>query len=229
MRAELDNFVYILSNSSKINWEIPIRHIIPSDYECTVPGDACLSGGGAYCDEFQFWYYIPWPEEIKQRTLKGKRKHSELISINCLEFIIIIISYNAVLDAIELLGYVANVPHPKSLILADNKSADSWTRKLASSSVIGKRLCRILCGMLMNQVLGLDSGYIRGDDNTCADAISRLVKDNLTHLTTLFQNFPNLSTYRRYHPAPELISVLFNALLNNSPEVPTQLRFKGHF
>jgi len=81
----------------------------------------------------------------------------------------------------------------------------------------------------MNQVLGLDSGYIQGDDNKCADAISRLVKDNLTYLTSLFQNFPSLSTYRRYHPAPELISLLFNALLNNSQEVPTQLRLKGHF
>ena len=64
MRAELDNFTYILSASSHISWEIPIRHLIPSDYECTVPGDACLTGGGAYCDEFQFWYYVAWPEEI---------------------------------------------------------------------------------------------------------------------------------------------------------------------
>ena len=174
MRAELDNFEYILSPSSTINWEIPIRHLIPSDYECAVPEDACLSGGGAYYDEFQFWYYIAWPEEIRQRTLKGKGKYSELISINCLEFVIIIISYNPVLDAIELLGYAATVPHLKTLILADNKSADSWTKKLASLSIIEKRLCRILCGMLMNQVLGLDSSYNRGDDNTCANAIFAL-------------------------------------------------------
>ena len=45
MRAELDNFRYILSSSSDINWEIPIRYIIHSDYECTVSRDACLSGG----------------------------------------------------------------------------------------------------------------------------------------------------------------------------------------
>ena len=47
MRAELNNFKYILSNSNKTNWEIPIRYLIPNDYECTVPGDACLSEGGA--------------------------------------------------------------------------------------------------------------------------------------------------------------------------------------
>ena len=68
----------------------------------------------------------------------------------------------------------------------------------------------------MNQVLRLDSRYIKEVDNTCADTILRLVKDNLIHLTVLFRNFLNLSTYRCYYPAPELISVLFNALLNNS-------------
>ena len=40
MRVELNNFKYILSNSNKINLEILIRYLIPSDYKCTVPGDA---------------------------------------------------------------------------------------------------------------------------------------------------------------------------------------------
>ena len=62
---------------------------------------------------------------MQQRTLKGKGKHSEPISINWLEFIIIVISYNTVLDAIELVEYVTNMPHSKALILADNKFADS--------------------------------------------------------------------------------------------------------
>ena len=74
----------------------------------------------------------------------------------------------------------------KALILADNKSTDSWIRKLASSSVIGERLCRILCSILINQVLDLDSRYIKGYDNICTDTISFLVKDNLTYLSTLF-------------------------------------------
>ena len=104
IRAELDNFVYVLSNSSQINLEIPIMHLIPNDCEYTVPGDACSSRGGGYCCEFQFWHCMPQPEEMKQRTLKGKRKNSELISINCLELVIIVMSHNSVLDAIELLG-----------------------------------------------------------------------------------------------------------------------------
>ena len=124
--------------------------------------------------------------EIQQRILKGKGKHSERISINYLDFIIIIISYNAVLDTIELLGCAINVSYPKTLILADNRSAGFWTKKSASSSIIRKRLCRILYRLLMNQVLGLDSGYIRVNNNDCADAISRLDKDNLTSITKIF-------------------------------------------
>ena len=37
----------------------------------------------------------------------------------------------------------------------------------------------------MNQVLGLDSGHIAGDENECADGISRLPKDSLTSMNTL--------------------------------------------
>ena len=44
--------------------------------------------------------------------------------INCLEFAIIIISYNTVLDAIELLGKLLKVPYPKALILVDNTVVD---------------------------------------------------------------------------------------------------------
>ena len=141
LRAELNLLTVIFSNPHQFKWEIPIRHLISTDYDCTVLGDACLEGEGAFCDELGFWYFIEWPDMIKARTIKAKIKHSELVSINCLEFVIIIISYNAVLDAIELLGVLTEIPHPKTLILADNTAADSWTRKIASSSVIGKALC----------------------------------------------------------------------------------------
>ena len=225
MRAELDLLERILASPADYAWSVPIRHLIPSDYEATVPGDACLDSGGAFCDEFQFWYYVSWPDCIRERTLKGKGNRSKLISINCLEYVIIILSYNAVLDAIELLGFCTNIPHPKSKILCDNKTADTWTRKIATSSIIGKNLNRIFCSLLVNQPLGIDSEYLPGEDNDCADHISRL-KDSLT---SLFQKFPKLAHYRRYHPAPELLSIIYNALLNNSQEVPMPLRLKGHF
>ena len=78
-----------------------------------------------FCDELKFWYFIEWPEEMKKRALKGKLRYSELISINYLEFVIIIISYNAILDAIKLLGKLSGIPHPKILILSNNTTVDS--------------------------------------------------------------------------------------------------------
>ena len=156
-------------------------------------------------------------------------RHSELVSINCLEFVIIIISYNAVLDAIDLMDKLRGIPHPKALILADNTAADSWTRKIASSSIIGKALYRILCALLGNQSAGLDSAHISGTDNDCADNISRLTKDLISTISSLFQKYPKLASYHRYHPSPELISLIYSALLNNLEEVQMPLMLKGHF
>ena len=69
--------------------------------------------------------------------------------------------------------------HYKALILADNKS-------IASFLVIGKRLCSILCSMLMKQVLDLNSSYITGDNTICTDTILHLTKNDLSSLTKHF-------------------------------------------
>ena len=81
----------------------------------------------------------------------------------------------------------------------------------------------------MNQVLGLDSGYIAGDENECAHGISRLPKDSITSINTLMKKFLKLATYQRYHPNPELISLFCKALLNKLEEVLMPLKLKGHF
>ena len=33
-----------------------MHYLIPIDYEVTVLGDTCLEEGGAFCDDFKFWY-----------------------------------------------------------------------------------------------------------------------------------------------------------------------------
>ena len=81
----------------------------------------------------------------------------------------------------------------------------------------------------MNQVLGVDSTYIKGDDNICADGISHLKKDDLTALTALFQKFSNLATYRHYYLTPELISTLCNTLINRLQEVPILISLRRYF
>ena len=169
--------------------EIPIKHFIDSDHKCTVIGDACLNGCGAFCDNLQLWYYIPWPQHVIDRALKNKeRNHSETVHINYLEHVVILISCNEVLDAIEQLGFYVDISHPKALIKADNTTTDAWTRKIESMYIIGKKLSRIFCTTLMNQELGVDSRCIAADDNHCADAVSRISKGSFF----LFQNYSRL-------------------------------------
>ena len=67
----------------------------------------------------------------------------------------------------------------------------------------------------MNQVIGVESRYIAADDNRCADAVSRISKDSLFSISNLFQDYPKLSTYRRYHPASKLVSLIYKALMND--------------
>ena len=51
---ELKLLSTIFSDPIKFKWEIPIRHLIPTEYDYTVLGDACLEGGGSFCDELKF-------------------------------------------------------------------------------------------------------------------------------------------------------------------------------
>ena len=228
MRAEIALLTTIISSPTTFLWETPIRHVISTTYDYTVPGDACLTGAGAYCDELGFWYYIEWPKSVEQRTLRHiNNKSSQLITINSLEYATIILSYNAVLDALDLLK-VNPPPHPKALIKCDNTTADTWTRKIATSSATGKRLNRLFCSLLINQSLGIDSAFLPGRENIVADNISRL-KRSLTSLNALLQKHPFLASYRRYHPPHELCSKIYNCLTNISEALPGPLRMKGHF
>ena len=92
------------------------------------------------------------------------------MSINFLEFVVISLSCNAVLDSFEMLHQCSGVLQPKALILSDDIAVDSHTRKIASSSVVGESLCRILQSLLINQVAGLDSDCISGKEKEHADS-----------------------------------------------------------
>ena len=77
---ELTLFRQVLQNADKFKCEISIRHLIDSDYECTVIRDACLTSGGIFCDNLKFWHYIPCPQHVIDRTLKNKEmNHLETV------------------------------------------------------------------------------------------------------------------------------------------------------
>ena len=103
------------------------------------------------------------------------------------------------MDTIKLLGKLLGIPYPKVLILADNTAVDSLTKKIASSSIIGKPLYRILYALLVNQSADLDSAHISGNNNDCADNISHLTKDSVSNILSLFQKYPKLASYHCYH------------------------------
>ena len=171
---------------------------------------------------------MPSPQ-ILALTIDKKPKPSNLISINCLKYAAIILDYNAFLDAIDTFNPFYSILYPKALFLTNNTTADSWTKKVATSSAMGKRLNRIFCSLLINQDLGIDSAHIPGDNNSCADTISRVSPHSLSSLPSLLQEHPFLRSFHRYHPPPELTSMIFSSLTTNSEVVPTPRRLKGHF
>jgi hypothetical protein len=73
MHQEIDFFREKLLPNSDIKWETPIAHIIPRMPIFTSFGDSCLEGAGGYSIPLGYWWHIPFPEEIMQRTLLHKR------------------------------------------------------------------------------------------------------------------------------------------------------------
>ena len=87
-----------------------------------------------------------------------------------------------------------NIPYPRVLIMADNKSSESWATKGCKRSLIGRRLGRLQCTMMMNNPVGLDTGHVDTKANIIADKISRWKSqtDTLLGFDVLKQEFKQL-------------------------------------
>ncbi len=72
MPQEIEFFRKKLLLESGIAWETPIAHIITWMPTFTSFGDSCLEGAGGYSIMLGFWWNIPFPEAVKQRTLLHK-------------------------------------------------------------------------------------------------------------------------------------------------------------
>jgi hypothetical protein len=220
MRQEIEFFREKLHPESNIIWETPIAHIIPRMPTFTAFGDSCLEGAGGYSIPLGYWWHIPFPEEVKRRTLLHKKDNSDglLISINVLEFVTVIVNYCAALHVITTTP-AGNDPHPVLLNVTDNASALSWTTGACRRSMIGRRLARFFCSLLIGSPLGINSKWISTDDNKIADDISRM--KNQTALdshpsfdySTLKQRYPELTHCRSFQMQPELISLIWEIVL----------------
>ena len=233
-RASLDALEDVYNNPTRYRWECPISLLIPRAPTWRSKCDSSLTGAGGFCLELRLWVSIEWPAEIRARTInsrayrRGQLKKHDLITINDLEFAMVLIMYLAVITRVKTL---VNVPvQPILLNLVDNTSAEAWTTKGCTSSRASMALSRILCGLLMKNDVGLNAGFIKGTDNVEADGISRTHQKNETpNFARLFQEFPQLNCCERFHPSPEFFSVLCSALLSHESPVPTQVSGSGHF
>ena len=191
--------------------------MIPRDPSFTAYGDASIMAGGGYSFDLRFWWHLEWPSEIHHRTIKFWDDNKErLVSINLLEFIVIILNYAASLLAIRT-SPPPHDPYPVLRNFADNRSAIQWSSCAAKSSPHAQALGRILSDLLLTSPLALDSSFIPGVENTVADAISRSDLTSYLKLhAALTQAYPSLASCRRYHPSPELLSVIFSALSDAS-------------
>jgi hypothetical protein len=68
------------------------------------------------------------------------------ISINCLEYVTIIINYCAAITAL-LETQINNDPHLTVLCVTDNISAKNWMLHTSNKSIIGRALARFFCGL----------------------------------------------------------------------------------
>ena len=204
-------------------WQSPITHLIKRTPDYQAWGDSSLHAAGGYSIDLGFYWYMSWPMSIQTKSIKYfKRKakyNGEIISINLLEYIVIIINYAISTTIFQRKNLGATYPHQTLLNWSDNRSAIAWTKQAAISTAGGKAISRIFCSISVNNNLQCVSDYINTKHNVIADDISR-IKNNLSEssLKKLFQDHVALTSCARFHLNPAFISCLTHAvLLGQSP------------
>ena len=221
MRQEIEFFRDKLHPFSDIRWETPIAHIVQRMPTATSFGDSSLAGMGGYSLTFKYWWHIPVPEEVQQRTLlyKTNNEDGRLISINVLEFVTVIINYMVAMHVVTTTD-ITHDPYPVLLNVTDNASALSWTMNACRTSRIGQRLARFFCSLLINSPLGINSKWISTHENTIADETYRLklsldARSQLTYdYSMLQQTFPELNRCSFFQLKPDIISLVWQIVLS---------------
>jgi hypothetical protein len=177
MHQEIEFFREKLLLESGIVSETPIAHIITQMPMFTSFGDSCLKGAEGYSIMLGFWWHIPFPEVVKQRTLLHKQDNKDglLILINVLKFVTVIINCCATLYIVITIS-VTDDSYLVLLNVTDNASAQSWTTGACKKSKVGRMLACLFCSLMINSPLGINSKWISTDENKIADDISCIKK-----------------------------------------------------
>ncbi len=232
MHYKIKFFCNKLKPDSGIKWETPIAHLIPQTLFAATIRDSLLEGAGEFSITLGFWWHICFPDEMVQRTLRFKTSNDNgmLVSINVLEFVMVIINYCTALHVVWT-SPVTDDPHSVILSFTNNSSALSWTLHTCKQSKIGQMLACFFCSLLINLPLGINSQWISTIDNKIADNISHLKKqsDNNSSpafdYTILKQTYLEMRHCSFFQIQPELILLIWDIVLTkkrpNHKEVQT--------
>ena len=228
LRHELSMITRVLS-SDNIDLHRPIAHMVHRDPSAIGYSDSCLRAAGGFSIKMKFWWYIEWPECIQKRTLRyiKNNKNNMLISINLLEYAALLIEYVAATHYYRNGGTDDSDPYPTVLLYADNTTAEAWAKmKSCKTSMAGRALGRLQCALMINNHVGINIGHVTTKDNVIADRISRIKKETntLPDFEKLTQDFPQLTSCRRFHPSAELVSAITAILLQEKSFDPLEAR-----
>jgi len=217
LREELNLLIDIITSNS-IQWSMPIAHLIPRIPDYQAWGDASLTAAGGFSIDLGFYWYLAWPHEIRSKTLKfftkNMKHNGELISINLLEYIVVIINYAICTYIFNTKNLNSVHQHHTLLNWSDNKSAIAWTKQAAISTTGGKALSRIFCSICINNDLSCTSDYINTKKNIIADDLSRIKFASPKSFSLLLQAHPVLNSCEMFPLNPEFISCLTHAVLS---------------
>ena len=235
MQDELTFLSQALSPDSGIKFETPIAHLIPRTPTASIIGDSSLLACGGYSITLKFWWHLSFPKEVIERTLLHLKNNSDetFISINCLEYVTIIINYCASKTVFES-KEITDDPHPVVLCVTDNTSALNWPLHPSKKSIIGRALARFFCGLLIGSNVGVNAKWISTTENVIADKISRLKSTNPTSSPSLTYDYSNLQQEHKelkacsfFHPSPKLLSLIWEILLTQKcPDLSAVLKLK---
>jgi hypothetical protein len=234
MQAEIDFIHQALREDAGISFKVPIAFIIPRTPTASLFGDSSLRACGGYSTALQVWWYLPFLDDIVHQTLLHMKNNDNetFISINCLEYVTIIVNYCAAISVILEDDDIAD-PHPVMLCVTDNISAKSWTVHTSKKSIISRALARFFCRLLIGSNVGINAKWISTLANKIADEISRIKKS--AHNSSSFQYFfsklqkdhVELKHCSFFQPSQELLSMIWDILLTRkSPDLSKVLLLK---
>jgi hypothetical protein len=225
VREEIVFITKVFLDLITYRWESPIAHLINRENDYKVLQDSCLlMGAGGFSALLRFWWSFQWLDEIVKRT-RLPRNSIHRISINLLEYGALIVGLAGSIVTWESLPTESRPAHPMILLLTDNTTAKSWTKRISGlKTPQGRTFARLFAHILMFLDVGVLAEHIAGEDNVVADYLSRAKNTNdlpAFSFKMLYTKFPWLSGSRRFQPSSELSCLLTTALSRPSVVMPT--------